>query len=50
MCQDFRSLSKFTVKYKFAILVIDDLLDELQSAQLFIKLYLRYQSHQIQMK
>ncbi|GKA35022.1 retrotransposon protein, putative, ty3-gypsy subclass, partial [Tanacetum coccineum] len=47
MCIDYRELNKLTVKNRYPLLRIDDLFDQLQWSQFFLKIDLRSRYHQL---
>ncbi|GKF60534.1 putative reverse transcriptase domain-containing protein, partial [Tanacetum coccineum] len=47
MCIDYRELNKLTVKNRYPLPIIDDLFDQLQRSQFFLKIDLRSGYHQL---
>ena len=50
LCIDYRQLNKFTVKNKYSLPRIDDLMDQLRGASVFSKIDLWLGYHQIKVK
>ena len=50
MCTDYRSLNAVTIKNKYPLPKIDDLLDQLKKSKFFSKIDLRFRYHQMKIR
>ena len=50
LCINYRQLNKVTIKNKYTLPRIDDLLNQLQGASVFSKIDLRFEYHQLKIK
>jgi hypothetical protein len=50
LCVNYRALNKFTIKNRYSLLLIDEIIDRLAEAKVYIKLDLRDAYHRIKIK